>query len=493
MDAARICTILVQPNIYAHHINNPMFPKTLVQLVSVALVLGKAAGVSNDIDESEFKSEDVIERDLCVLGGGASGVYGAIRAKDSGHSVVVVEKNDYLGGHTETLYLDDGSPIDYGVNGVFNDVLSRDFFERLDVEYENLSPDFKTDYVDFATGEKADAPAGVLETVTGALLYRAAIEKYSTLHDGFYKLPDPVPEELLEPFGKFVEKHGLQGALQTVFMFAHQTGNVLDVPLLYVIQAFGVAPADALVKGGYIAPKTGMGKLYESASKVLGDDVILQSTAIKVSRTDSNATLVVKNSNDGSKKLIKAKRLLITFPPLLRNLDGFDLNEEEKSLFGKWQWNSYYVAVLNNTGLPDIDNIANVDTRNTPGNLPTMPFQWQLRAAGAPGYWTTKLVAEANFTQKDSNDHITKDIRRMGTAGTYHADWSPNIVLSGSHNPAALSVSTNDIRDGFYADLYGLQGKRSTYFTGVSFCSDFSSVVWKYTKGVIDDMFSEKT
>jgi len=45
--------------------------------------------------------EETIHRDVCILGGGSSGTYAAIRlSQDLGKSVVVIEKAGRLGGHT---------------------------------------------------------------------------------------------------------------------------------------------------------------------------------------------------------------------------------------------------------------------------------------------------------------------------------------------------------------------------------------------------------
>ena len=50
----------------------------------------------------EYKPEDIITRDVCIIGGGSTGTYSAIRLRDMGKSVVVVEKKDVLGGHTSS-------------------------------------------------------------------------------------------------------------------------------------------------------------------------------------------------------------------------------------------------------------------------------------------------------------------------------------------------------------------------------------------------------
>jgi heterodisulfide reductase subunit A-like polyferredoxin len=45
--------------------------------------------------------EETIVRDVCILGGGSTGTYAAIRlSQDMGKSVVVIEKTERLGGHT---------------------------------------------------------------------------------------------------------------------------------------------------------------------------------------------------------------------------------------------------------------------------------------------------------------------------------------------------------------------------------------------------------
>ena len=43
-------------------------------------------------------SEDTLERDVCVIGGGASGTYAAIRLQQMGLKVALVERKHRLGG-----------------------------------------------------------------------------------------------------------------------------------------------------------------------------------------------------------------------------------------------------------------------------------------------------------------------------------------------------------------------------------------------------------
>ena len=61
------------------------------------LLIGSIAGAAaRTIDETKFLPADIIVRDVAVIGGGASGAYAAVRIKDSGKTVVVVDQSDRL-------------------------------------------------------------------------------------------------------------------------------------------------------------------------------------------------------------------------------------------------------------------------------------------------------------------------------------------------------------------------------------------------------------
>jgi len=182
---------------------------TIVRAILAAAIISPVLA----INENEFAPDDVIIRDVCILGGGATGTYAAVSLKDKAKSVVVVERHGILGGHTETLYTDNDQYVDYGVEGLFDNELSRNYFNRLGIDYKLLLPNtLVNQYVDFKTGKKVSPPAGLLDAAAAAVLYRTAIQKYSYLQDGLYNLPDPVPDELLRPFSEFVEETGIQGA-----------------------------------------------------------------------------------------------------------------------------------------------------------------------------------------------------------------------------------------------------------------------------------------
>ncbi|KAK1146804.1 hypothetical protein N8T08_002565 [Aspergillus melleus] len=455
----------------------------MIAALLVVATLVKAASIS----EQTFLAEDTIIRDVCIIGGGSTGTYAAIRLKDQGKSVVVVENNEYLGGHTETYDLANGQHFDYGVEGVFNDQLSRNYFMRLGVDWRTLLPDtLVTENVNFQTGIRVPPPNDTPSIVAGALLYRSAIERYEYLRDGTLNLPDPVPDELCRPFGEFVTKHRLEGALSLIFTFSQELGNLLDVPTVYVIQSFGLSQIDALLRG-FMTPTNGGMDLYRKAAAVLGQDILFSSSVTQTERSFRSVQAVVQGAN-GTTKLIQAQKLLIAIPPTLHNIHTFDLDDTELQIFQKWTWNNYYVAVLNHTGIPDAVSVINTQPENGPGCLPRTPFAWRLRYPGVTGYVTSEIIGDESLTPQDATDLIMSSLRRMKDAGTYNVT-APELLLLADHSPASPIVSTGDIQNGFYRRLYALQGWQSTFYTGRSFCADHSSILWAYTDTVIAKMF----
>lgn len=196
--------------------------------------------------------------------------------------------------------------------------------------------------------------------------------------------------------------------------------------------------------------------------------------------------MIVQNA-DGTRKLIKAKKLLVTFPPTLSSLSGFDLREEESPLFSKWNHKNYYAAAVSPAGLPDGINVANTNPDNQPGSLPLPPFQCRMEYSGVSDYFMSKIVAEGNFPADNAKELIRSDLKRMGKTGVASIK-EPQIAAFASHSPETLIVFSDDVRNGFYKKLYALQGQQITFYSGYTFCTDHSTPLWNYTGSVLDMM-----
>ncbi|KAK1450550.1 FAD dependent oxidoreductase [Colletotrichum melonis] len=431
-------------------------------------------------DESAFKPEDIIQRDVLVVGGGATGTYAAVRLRDQNKTVAVVERADKLGGHVNT-FRDPatGAPIDYGVQAFIQNDQTTQFFERFNVQLNAsaLSP-FPSKIVDFKTGFVVpNATAVDPNTLVGPLAnYLFATLNFDFLAEGAYDIPENVPEDLLLPFGQFVQKYNLTEVVQVVWIFAHGVGNLLETPTLYVLQNFG-QPHLLGLSSGYLYAPGGNQQVYDKAGAFLGNDVLYSSTVVASKRSDDGVKAVVATST--GRKLIKAKKLLITIPPTIQNLAPFDLDDSETSVFNQWENVPYYVGVVSDSGLPDLTNFLNVDI-TAPDALPPKPFVWRLETVGVPGYQTVKVIGEADSTK--AQGLVTDAVRKVGASSNSTSATGGEFAAWEEHSNLQLHVSTEAVKAGFYRDLYALQGKRSTYYTGNAWCSDYSPLLWQFTE-----------
>ena len=122
---------------------------TLAGSAAEAAARGTTAGIPD---------QQVIRRDVCVIGGGSAGTYLAVRLGDLGQSVAVVESKSRLGGHCET-YHDPatGGTVDIGVIVFEDQPLVRSYFDRFGVGLTTLGGfGGNTTHVDFRTGRTVD-------------------------------------------------------------------------------------------------------------------------------------------------------------------------------------------------------------------------------------------------------------------------------------------------------------------------------------------------
>jgi hypothetical protein len=432
---------------------------------------------------ADGRQPDVIHRDVCVIGGGSSGTYAAIRLRDLGRSVALVELAGRLGGHTETFHDPaTGGTTDIGVI-VFHDLpLVREYLARFDVPLVTFGGfgGGPTRYVDFRTGREV---AGYLPPQPTALpAYLELLQRYPYLEDGF-DLPDPVPAELLIPFGEFVRRHALDSIVPTVFNFGQGLGDLLRQPTVYVLKNFGIGVVQNVFAGSFLTTARGdNAELYERATADLGADALLDTRVLAVDRSGSSGVRVLVRTPHG-RRLIVAKRLVVTFPPLPGGLAGFDLDTVERSLFGQFRPGFYYTGVLRLSGVPADLRVQNTGA-DTEYHLPPLPGLYAVYPAGIPGLHQIKYGSTVPLSDEQVRRNVAADIRRLAAAGTLPARLE-RVEKFKSHSPFELTVPASRIKAGFYRDLAGLQGRHHTFYTGAAFHTHDSSLLWQFTERLL--------
>ncbi|KAK3209479.1 hypothetical protein GRF29_69g1981527 [Pseudopithomyces chartarum] len=290
--------------------------------IVLALCLPAALAQTTNWDLKSFSAANTITRDVAVIGGGSAGTFAAIQIKDKGKSVVVVETKPRLGGHTET-YTDPktGRGIDMGVIVWHNISIVTDYFKRFDVPLTIVGSDLSggpqaTEGVyDLKTGKAFPDPRPNQTAVGAAFqLYTQQLLKYPKLDEGMF-LPDPVPEDLIMPFGKFAKKYKIEAALPTMFQYNAGVGDLLTVPTVENMRTWGLSLVSALQGGFLTTARHNNSELYGKAQNELNTakSVLLNSQVVYAERNTTGVQLVVTTPT--GTKLIKAKRLLITIPP----------------------------------------------------------------------------------------------------------------------------------------------------------------------------------
>ncbi|KAK5656642.1 hypothetical protein OQA88_4622 [Cercophora sp. LCS_1] len=463
------------------------------------LALAPSLGAAT-INVASYLSSAILVRDVAVIGGGSSGTYAAVHLKRAGYSVTVVEKTGRLGGHVDT-YQDavTGQTFDYGVVALLNTSVVRDYFNSFN---ESLVPfaDVGTPATPGFANLKTDGllvappltlawtdPAAVFASFLG---YGAQVSLYPFLVGG-YNLPEPVPEDLLLPFGDFLAKYNLAAFANTAFSIAQGMGNVLSVTTLYVFKYLPKTTIDAfagLAPPPVTSARFNFQALYNKALAYLDagtSNVLLSSTVLAIER-DGPRVLIALLTPSGP-KLIIAKKLVMAIQPKLATLQDLhlDLNREETSIFSQFNNSYYWDMVIKNSGLPSNLSLGNVDL-SAPLGVAPMPGVLSLGPARIPDLTVGYYTSPGPMSDAQVKADVLATIARVVSANGFPTSGAtPEFVGFNAHRPFWLTVSPQAIAGGFYDRLNGLQGKRNTWWTGATFVAHDSSAIWAWSEAVL--------
>jgi hypothetical protein len=433
-----------------------------------------------------------INSDVCILGGGASGIYAAIRLMQLGYSVTVVEKTGRIGGHTQTYYDPiTGNPIDIGVVVFLQTPLQENYFSALGVTDAPVqfavSP---TIDVDFRTGQPVDAYSPTEAEVAAAFLKYLELynSRFSFLNENGYQIPPNAPAELFLPFGDFAALYSLKPLLPTFAGYCQGYGNLLATTAVYILKLVGPAIVEAILGlngAAFVNIPGGNSLLYKQAAKVLGDAVLLNAGIQSVARTASQVQVTVQTP--AGMQTVTSSRLVVSFPQVPSNFQGFDLDSLESSVFTQFSAYYYGTGVVQLSGLAETETLNNA-APNTPANVALPPEVYSFYPAGFSELFNVKYGALTDTPAKQVIGSIAGDIRRLNV---------PNLAVSltgfpvfSSHYPFALHVSPASLEAGFYNNFQGLQGHNATYYTGAALQTHNSSLIWNQTEAMVQSLIA---
>ncbi|KAJ5160821.1 FAD/NAD(P)-binding domain-containing protein [Penicillium canariense] len=430
--------------------------------------------------------QNTIIRDVAIIGGGASGTFSAVRLLDQGKSVVLIEKESILGGHTNT-YLDPltKQTVDYGVEVFHNQQVVKDFFAHLNVSWIITKPSFGASAPKYLDGNTAEQVNYTSPDPTAALIeYATQLSKYRQLELGFF-LPDPIPDDLLLPFGEFLSKYpDIGNATFTIFRFGQGLGDFLEQPTLYVFKNFGLDVVQDIASGFLVTTNQNNYEIYDQATRILGPDALLSSCVVSTHHRDNSGVQLDVETPTG-RRIVRAKKLLVAIPQKLENMSPFALDDRESGLFGEFMNTGYYTSLLNNTGLPANFSSWSVGA-NTSYHLPKLPGVYTVTSTAIEGIFDFKYGSPHALPDDYVRGEIASYVKKMQANGIAEkVPGEPEFVRFSSHTPFELTVSQEQIANGFYEELYALQGYRNTWYTGAAFHTQDSSMLWNFTDSTV--------
>jgi hypothetical protein len=188
-------------------------------------------------------------------------------------------------------------------------------------------------------------------------------------------------------------------------------------------------------------------------------------------------------STPSGRKLIRAKKILLTIPPSLKNLAKFDLDATEQSLFVQFSASGYYTALLRHSGIPDNVSVQNTGA-DTLYNLPALPGIYAFSPTGVPGLQNVLYGSTTPLSDEEVRYDIIVSLHRLQTAGTVPTATSEFAVFS-NHSPFEFTVPTSAIQAQFYRKLNALQGHRQVFYGGAAFHTQDSSMLWQFIEALL--------
>lgn len=321
-------------------------------------------------------------------------------------------------------------------------------------------------------------------TAFGAALqrYGEQLAKYPSLQKSF-NTTYPISPDLLLPFGEFVTKYNLDAMMPTVFIECQGYAPILNLTTIYMIKYLNAGLLNNLQHGFLTTANHDTASLYQAAGRFLGAaNVFLNSTVLAMDRTVTPLKIAV--STPAGNKLLLATKLISSVPPLLSNLQHYDLVAKETALFAQFFANGYYTGLLNNTGIVTANQSYVAAAPTTRDHIPPEPGLYSLNLEPNTTlthvYFASAHVLPPEQVQAQIMGAVNRLRQKQGLPAE-KAQWA----AFKSHAPFNLQVSAEAIADGFYEKLYRLNGERGTFWNGAAFQSQDSSVLWQYTEDYI--------
>lgn len=409
---------------------------------------------------------------------------------EAGKSFAILEKQDELGGYVAT-YTDPSTnkTMDYGVVVFKNTTTSYNYLtNQLGAsmgEFKGFYEGGKTKYLDYTNGNEVSGPVPGANVTEAEQIYLKQMQTYGNLFAGpGFDMPDPIPEDLLLPFGEWVKKYHAEAMAYNVY-YLH-AGIVLDMTTLNVMKYHS---QNEYTTGSLYIQNRGNQALYNLAYSKLGggENVFLESNIQSLTRSENGVEAIVQRPC--GTQTFRAKKVIIAIRPRNSDLKQFlDLRPNEERIFSEFSHIHSYTCILNGTGLPIDTGYQLVDLTRT-GGIPMVPEAIGISQSGfrdreARAFWWT--TPDEISAEKATSNLLRTAYFVQGLQGAQSPEGERPTINGLVHNsPYFMHPSREAIARGFYKDLYGLQGQLNTFWTGAAWESESSPTIWAFNEKIM--------
>lgn len=171
-------------------------------------------------------------------------------------------------------------------------------------------------------------------------------------------------------------------------------GDVLCLPAIYVLKHYG--PGAVHFNTSWTQDYNR--EIFENAFPILQDEDFLSSRVPSLARESSNVSIFL----DGPHGLVvlQIRKLLVSIPPQVNNnLRGFDLTNQETTLFRQFQNVGYYTSLVRIPGLPSNRSVYENSHLKAPYDLPPLPAPYWVTATKITGVYQIEYGANKTISE----------------------------------------------------------------------------------------------
>lgn len=102
------------------------------------------------------------------------------------------------------------------------------------------------------------------------------------------------------------------------------------------------------------------------------------------------------------------------------------------------------------------------------------------------------MIGDERLGPEDAQTMAQRSLETLVESGVLPASNQTGLKFEvfSEHGPMHDRVPVKDLKAGFIQDLLGLQGLRSTWYTGAMFSSNYQTILWQYNDILLPQMLT---